>query len=177
MNKFALLSLLLTISFSYSQTQKKKNKSKKDVATIKVISLEERSNDIKADPDAVISPTGYEPKMLQEDENIIYNPAGIEIQPDFPGGNQKLFAFISKNFRYTDEMIENEIKGRVIASFIVEKDGSISTIKIIRGIGFGTEKEVERVLKLMPKWAPGEQNGKKVRCTYNVPIMIYATKQ
>ncbi len=177
MKKLALLSLFLLMSFSYGQTQKKKNKYKKDVATTKVISLEERSNDIKADPDAVISPTGYEPKTLQEDENIIYNPTGIEVQPDFPGGNKNLFAFISKNFQYSNEMKENELKGRIIASFIVEKDGSISNIKVVRSIGYGTENEVIRVLKLMPKWAPGEQNGKKVRCSYNVPIMIYATKQ
>ena len=128
------------ISLSYGQIKKKKNSSKKVVPTTKVISLEERSNDIKADPDAVIAPTGYDPTLLQEDENKIYNPAGIEIQPDFLGGNQKLFAFISKNFQYTNEMMENEIKGRVIASFVVEKDGSITGIKIIRGIGFGTEK-------------------------------------
>ena len=73
-------------------------------------------------------------------------------------------------------MKEAELKGRIFISFIVEQDGSITNIKIIRGLGFGTDVEALRIIKRMPKWNPGEQNGKKVRCSYTVPITIYATK-
>jgi len=180
MKKLALLTLLLTMGLSYGQIKKKKTISKKVVPTVSTqgekVTVIDRSTNSKSE--IVAYPSGDAPNIQQEqeDENIIYNAAGIEVKPEFSGGNEKLFSFISKNFQYNDVMIENELKGRTIASFVVEKDGSISDIKVVRGMGFGTENEIIRVLKLMPKWNPGEQNGKKVRCSYMIPIAIYATK-
>jgi len=178
MKKITLLALLFTIGISYSQTKKKENKSKKVVPTETIQEEKITITEINSNSDTEIITTLSEdaPILEQEDEKTIYNSAGIEVQPEFPGGNKILFAFISKNFRYTDEMKENELKGRVVASFVVEKDGTLSDIKVIRSIGYGTEDEVLRILKSMPKWIPGEQNGKKVRCSYVIPIMIYATK-
>jgi len=178
MTKITVLALLFTIGISYSQTKKKENKSKKVVPTEtiqeeKITITEINSN---SDTETITTLSEDAPIFEQEDDNTIYNSAGIEVQPEFPGGNKILFTFISKNFKYTDEMKENELKGRVVASFVVEKDGSLSDIKVIRSIGYGTEDEVLRILKSMPKWIPGEQNGKKVRCSYVIPIMIYATK-
>lgn len=178
MTKITLVALLFTIGISYSQTKKKENKSKKVVPTEtiqeeKITITEINSN---SDTETITTLSEDAPIFEQEDDNTIYNSAGIEVQPEFPGGNKILFTFISKNFKYTDEMKENEVKGRVVASFVVEKDGSLSDIKVIRSIGYGTEDEVLRILKSMPKWIPGEQNGKKVRCSYLIPIMIYATK-
>lgn len=178
MTKITLFALLFTIGISYSQTKKKENKSKKVVPTEtiqeeKITITEINSN---SDTETITTLSEDAPIFEQEDDNTIYNSAGIEVQPEFPGGNKILFTFISKNFKYTDEMKENEVKGRVVASFVVEKDGSLSDIKVIRSIGYGTEDEVLRILKSMPKWIPGEQNGKKVRCSYLIPIMIYATK-
>ena len=180
MSKITLLALLFTIGISYGQPKNKENKSKKVVPTVssqeKIVTVIETNSNIKTK--VIDIPSGDVPNFQeeQEDDNTIYNTAGIEVQPEFPGGNSSLFPFISKNFKYSDEMIENELKGRCIASFVVEKDGSISDIKIIRGLGFGTENEILRVLKSMPKWLPAEQNGKKVRCSYMLPIAIYATK-
>jgi protein TonB len=74
-------------------------------------------------------------------------------------------------------MKEAELKGKVFATFVVERDGAITDIKIIRNLGYGTDKAAMNVLKKMPKWRPGEQNGKKVRCTFIIPISIDATKQ
>jgi protein TonB len=178
MTKITLVALLFTIGISYSQTKKKENKSKKVVPTEtiqeeKITITEINSN---SDTETITTLSEDAPIFEQEDDNTIYNSAGIEVQPEFPGGNKILFTFISKNFKYTDEMKENEVKGRVVGSFVVEKDGSLSDIKVIRSIGYGTEDEVLRILKSMPKWIPGEQNGKKVRCSYVIPIMIYATK-
>lgn len=179
MKKITVLALLFTIGISYSQTKKKENKSKKVVPTETI--QEEKISIVEINPNSdgetVGNPYGNAPVFDEkEDDNTIYNSAGIEVQPEFPGGNKVLFTFISKNFKYTDEMKENELKGRVVASFVVEKDGSITDIKVVRGIGYETDYEVIRVLKSMPKWIPGEQNGKKVRCSYVIPIMIYATK-
>ena len=170
MRKLLLFILLLITGLTYGQTKKNKIKTKEVVTKSK---LKSNTNLVK---EIEISPVGDSPTIQQEDENIIYSTAGIEVQPEFPGGNLKLFSFISTNFQYNDDMKENELKGRCIASFIIEKDGSISNIKILRSLGFGTEKEILRVLKSMPKWLPAEKNGKKVRCSYMLPIAIYATK-
>lgn len=94
-----------------------------------------------------------------------------EQMPDFVGGDMALYEFISKNMIYPKAAKENGIECKVIASFIIEKDGSLSTIKFLRTkIGYGIEEEAERILKLMPKWQPGKQNGKAIRVRYTLPI-------
>ena len=178
MKTFFLFFTLLIFSLSFGQT--KKGKATPKTTVIKEIPLEERINTIKSDPDADATLSEEpEPAYLKEkeNENTIYNTAGIEVQPEFPGGNTKLFSFISKNFEYSEDMKENELRGKVIVSFVVEKDGSLSNLKVIRSIGYGTDNEAMRVVTKMPKWLPGEQNGKKVRCSYLIPITINAAKQ
>lgn len=179
MKNIFLIVALLAITFSFGQEKKVKTISKKapTAVEIKEIPYEERISTIKGDPygDASIAVESA-PIKQDEDSNTIYNYAGIEVKPEFPGGNDKFFTFFSKNFQYTDEMKEAELKGKIFISFIVEPDGSITNIKVIRGLGFGTDVEAMRIIKRMPKWNPGEQNGKKVRCSYTVPITIYATK-
>jgi protein TonB len=126
---------------------------------------------IKGDPDAelTVEPVGNGPAAVIEEDNSIYNTAGIEVKPDFPGGMEKFYSFIGKNYQTPDE---EGLKGKVYVSFVVEKDGSLTDIKVLRDIGYGTGKEAIRVLKSCPRWSPGEQNGKKVRCTYSLPISI-----
>lgn len=127
---------------------------------------------IKGDPDAklTIEPVGNGPKdVVEADDNAIYNTAGIEVKPDFPGGIEKFYKYISRNYQVPEE---EGLKGKVFVSFVVEKDGSLTDIKVIRDIGYGTGKEAIRVLKASPKWTPGEQNGKKVRVLYSLPINI-----
>ncbi|MCA6422271.1 MAG: energy transducer TonB [Flavobacterium sp.] len=129
---------------------------------------------IKGDPDAplTVEPVGNGPSVVEED-NTIYNTAGIEVKPDFPGGLDKFYKFIGKNFQVPEE---EGLKGRVFVTFVVEKDGSLTDIKVIRDIGYGTGKEAIRVLKSCPRWNPGEQNGKKVRVLYSLPITIQSTE-
>lgn len=126
---------------------------------------------IKGDPDAelTVEPVGNGPKDVVEEDNNIYNTAGIEVKPDFPGGIDKFYKFVGKNYQVPEE---EGLKGKVFVSFVVEKDGSLTDIKVIRDIGYGTGKEAIRVLKSCPKWTPGEQNGKKVRVLYSLPINI-----
>ena len=177
-----ILVLLLSIA-SFSQTKKKKTTKKQIIEVTKVEpKLEEKLPTVKqyvGDKDVTIEPaTGVMDQSAEvADDNKIYNSAGIEVKPEFSGGTNKFNSYVSKNIKLTDEMKESEIKGKVFASFVIEKDGTISDIKIIRDLGYGMADEVIRVLKSMPRWIPGEQNGKKVRCSYMVPIMIYATKQ
>jgi len=130
---------------------------------------------IKGDPDAelTVEPVGNGPKDVVEEDNEIYNTAGIEVKPDFPGGIEKFYKFVAKNYQTPEE---EGLKGKVFVSFVVEKDGSLTDIKVIRDIGFGTGKEAIRVLKSCPKWTPGEQNGKKVRVLYSLPINIQSAE-
>ena len=129
---------------------------------------------IKGDPDAplTVEPVGNGPSVVEED-NTIYNTAGIEVKPDFPGGLEKFYKFVGKNFQVPDE---EGLKGKIFVTFVVEKDGSLTDIKVIRDIGYGTGKEAIRVLKSCPKWVPGEQNGKKVRVLYSLPITIQSAE-
>ena len=71
---------------------------------------------------------------------------------------------------------EEGLKGKVYVTFVVEKDGSLTDIKVLRDIGYGTGKEAIRVLKATPRWNPGEQNGKKVRCTFSLPISLQSAE-
>jgi len=130
---------------------------------------------IKGDPDAelTVEPVGNGPKDVVEEDNNIYNTAGIEVKPDFPGGIDKFYKYVGKNYQVPEE---EGLKGKVFVSFVVEKDGSLTDIKVIRDIGYGTGKEAIRVLKSCPRWNPGEQNGKKVRVLYSLPINIQSAE-
>lgn len=102
-------------------------------------------------------------------ENSVYNTAGIDVKPEYPGGYEEFYKFIGKNYKTPNV---KGLEGKIYVTFVIEKDGSITGIKVLRDIGHGTGKEAIRVLELSPKWMPGEQNGKKVRCTYSLPISI-----
>ncbi|MBC7847551.1 MAG: energy transducer TonB [Flavobacterium sp.] len=142
MKKLFFLSLLLSVSFSFAQS---KNKTTTDSLPVN-------------DSQAVIN-----------DDNAIYNTAGIAVKPEFPGGPTKMYEFIEKNFVKPEGEI---IKGKVYVTLVIEKDGTLTNIKVLRDLGYGTGKESIRVLKMMPNWSSGEQNGRKVRCTYSFPITV-----
>ena len=93
-----------------------------------------------------------------------------EVMPEFPGGEQAMIDFVAKNVTYPKEAMEKEISGRVLVGFIVEKDGSITKTEVAKGIGGGCDEEALRVVKAMPKWKPGKQDGKPVRVHFLLPI-------
>lgn len=101
----------------------------------------------------------------------LYKTSMIDVKPDFPGGKDAFNRFISKNFNAPSV---KGLNGKIYVTFIIEKDGSLTGIKVLRDIGFGTGEEAIRVLELSPKWRSGEQNGQKVRCTFSLPISIIA---
>ena len=94
----------------------------------------------------------------------------VEDMPEFPGGEKAMMDFVAQNVQYPKEAMEKEISGRVLVGFIVEKDGSISETEIVKGIGGGCDEEAVRVVKAMPKWKPGKQDGKPVRVHFLLPL-------
>lgn len=141
MKKFLLLILLCFIQNTFAQTEE-----------IKITS--ENLNNYKG--------------PVIDDENQVYNTAGIEVKPEFPGGLEAMNRFIQENFKNP----KKDLKGKIYASFIIEKDGALSDIKIIKDLGYKTGLEAIRVLKLFPKWSPGKQNNKTIRVLYAIPIVI-----
>ena len=101
----------------------------------------------------------------------------VEDDPEFPGGMDSLLAFLQRNIVYPELARENGIEGKVYVTFVVETDGSISNVRVLRDIGGGCGLEAVRVVKLMPKWKPGKQAGKTVRVQYNLPIYFVLPKE
>lgn len=101
----------------------------------------------------------------------------VEDMPEFSGGEQALYKYLANNIKYPAEAHEKGIEGRVYVTFVVEKDGSLTEIKIARGIGNGCDKEAMRVVTEMPKWTPGKQRGKIVRVKYILPIRFILKDQ
>ena len=96
----------------------------------------------------------------------------VEEMPQFPGGEAKLMEYVAKNIKYPQIARETGIQGRVFVGFVVEPDGSISNVKLLRGIGGGCDEEAMRVIKSLPKWKPGKQRGKAVRVSYQIPVFF-----
>lgn len=93
-----------------------------------------------------------------------------EQMPSFPGGQAALFAFLAKTIKYPVEAEENNIQGRVIVTFIVERDGTINDVTVAKSVDPSLDREAVRVVKNMPNWIPGKQNGETIRVKYTVPV-------
>lgn len=107
-------------------------------------------------------------KIKKVDNDSIYQI--VEVMPEFPGGMDKMMDYLSKNIKYPEEAKEKGISGRVFLSFVVEKDGAVSNVKVVKGIGKECDDEAVRVVKAMPKWKPGLMKGKLVRVNYMLPV-------
>lgn len=94
----------------------------------------------------------------------------VEEMPEFPGGMTKLADYLAKNIKYPQMARESGIQGRVFVNFVVEPDGSVSNVTVMRSLGGGCDEEAMRVVKSMPKWKPGKQRGKPVRVSYILPV-------
>ena len=104
----------------------------------------------------------------QSGRDIHFNKDAIE--PTFPGGPNDFYKFLATNVRYPKEAKRNGIQGKVFLSFVIEKDGSLNDIRVVRGIGYGCDEEALKALKTAPPWAPGYQYGIAVRVQYSIPI-------
>ena len=134
--------------------------------------VETESIDINTEDDKeteVVIAAPVEAPVEEEEEEVVF--VVVESMPEFPGGQQALFKYLSDNIKYPVIAQENGIQGRVICQFTVNKDGSIVDIEVVRSGGDPSlDKEAVRVIKTMPKWKPGKQRGKPVRVKFTVPV-------
>ena len=107
------------------------------------------------------------PKHVVEETKIFIT---VEQMPMYPGGDGALLGYLRDNIHYPTVAAENGVQGRVVVGFVVERDGSITDVKILRGVDPSLDREAMRVVKSMPKWTPGKQNGSAVRVKYQVPV-------
>jgi len=135
----------------------------KETSTIE-INTEDDKNKIV---DVIAAPVAAS-VIAEEEEQVIFQV--VETMPSFPGGDAELFKFLSSGVKYPVIAQENGIQGRVICQFVVNKDGSIVDIEVVRSVDASLDKEAIRVIKSMPKWSPGKQRGKSVRVKYTLPV-------
>ena len=114
--------------------------------------------------DEPVKPAEEKPEV----ENKVFEV--VEQMPSFPGGPSALMRYLSENIKYPVVAQENGVQGRVVVSFVVERDGSITDVKVARSVDPSLDREAMRVVRSMPHWIPGKQNGSAVRVKYNVPV-------
>ncbi|WP_302424151.1 energy transducer TonB [uncultured Prevotella sp.] len=107
------------------------------------------------------------PKHVVEETKIF---TVVEQMPMYPGGDAALMGYLRDNIKYPTVAAENGVQGRVVVGFVVERDGSITDVNILRGVDPSLDREAMRVVKSMPRWNPGKQNGSAVRVKYQVPV-------
>ena len=140
-------------------------KSNKAVGAFTVEGNDEVGGEVLKAKEEIAAP---EPPKQQVEENKVFDV--VEQMPSFPGGMGALMSWLSQNIKYPVIAAENGVQGRVIVQFVVEKDGSITDVKVAKSVDPSLDKEASRVVSAMPKWTPGKQNGSAVRVKYTVPV-------
>ncbi len=135
------------------------------------VELEEEFT-IDVDADVFTEVQEFTPIVIEEEEeveeDVIFTV--VEDQPQFPGGEEARQRFLEDNLRYPTMAREAGIQGTVFVTFVVETDGSVTDVRVLRGIGGGCDEEAVRVVEMMPRWEPGRQRGQPVRVQFNMPI-------
>ena len=140
------------------------NESKTAIGTFDVKGNDDANGEVLKAKEVIAQP---EPPKHEEESKVFDI---VEQMPSFPGGPAALMKFLSENIKYPVVAQENGVQGRVVVAFVVERDGSITDVHIARGVDPSLDKEAVRVVKSMPKWTPGKQNGSAVRVKFNVPV-------
>jgi len=134
------------------------------VAEVEINTEDDKDKSVDLTPPATTIGTG----VYEEEDNVVFQV--VETMPSFPGGDAALFKFLNDNIKYPVIAQENGIQGRVICQFVVNRDGSIVDVEVVRSVDPSLDKEAVRVIKAMPRWAPGKQRGKAVRVKYTLPV-------
>jgi protein TonB len=153
----------------------------KDITEITVPELDKLENSVIGKENIDEGKDGYlnldmvEPPKQVEIKQVDLKPddtpvSFVEQQPEFVGGMKAMYEFLGKNLKYPKSASNSGIEGKVFLKFIVEKDGSVTDIKVLRGIGFGCDEAAIHAVKQMPSWNPGKQNGQAVRVYFTIPI-------
>jgi len=146
------------------KTQDEMSKTTTAIGALDVVGNDEKGGEIMELKQNVVQPE----KPKDETENKVFDV--VEQMPSFPGGQGALMQYLSSNIKYPVVAEENGIQGRVIVQFVVEKDGSITDVRVMKSVDPSLDKEATRVVKSMPKWIPGKQNGSAVRVKFTVPV-------
>lgn len=146
------------------KTQDQLNESKTAIGTFDVKGNDDANGEVLKAKEVIAQP---EPPKHEEESKVFDI---VEQMPSFPGGPAALMKFLHDNIKYPVVAQENGVQGRVVVAFVVERDGSITDVHIARGVDPSLDKEAVRVVKSMPKWTPGKQNGSAVRVKFNVPV-------
>ncbi|MCD4725977.1 MAG: TonB family protein [Bacteroidales bacterium] len=145
----------------------------------RVVQINIVEDDVEVEDDLMIDAEADESTEMDEyipievDEEVLDEApifTVVESMPEFRGGMSELYPYLQKNMKYPVMAKESGIQGKVYVTFVVEKNGSITDVKVLRGIGGGCDEEAIRVVAGMPKWKPGKQRGKPVRVQYNLPV-------
>ena len=153
MKKFIYIALMMLIPLGVAAQNNKKVQRKKS----RVVNVQKQSN----------TSSSVQQKDLSDSEQIYDNP---EVMATFPGGNTALINWLSQNIRYPASARKDNIGGRVLVQFVVEKNGRVGDVKVVRSIDPALDKEAIRVVKSMPHWTPAQLNGKVVRSQFSLPI-------
>lgn len=135
---------------------------------VEVASVEINTEDDKNKVVAISAPVTSSAPIEEEEDQVIFQV--VEKMPSFPGGDAALFKFLGENVKYPVIAQENGVQGRVICQFVVNRDGSIVDIEVVRSVDRSLDAEAVRVIQSMPKWTPGKQRGKTVRVKYTLPV-------
>ncbi|WP_288762718.1 energy transducer TonB [uncultured Prevotella sp.] len=144
-------------------TQDKLNETKTAIGAFDVKGNDEAGGTVLKAVEEIAAP---EPPKHEEEQNKIFEV--VEQQPQFPGGSVN--GWLADHIKYPVVAAENGISGRVVVQFVVERDGSVSQVRVVRGVDPSLDKEAQRVISSMPKWIPGKQNGQAVRSRFTVPV-------
>ena len=148
------------------KTQDELNENKTAIGAFDVKGNDEEGGTVLKAVEEIATP---EPPK-HEEENKVFDV--VEQMPSFPGGPSALMAYLSSHVKYPAVAEENGIQGRVTVQFVVEKDGSVTDVKTMKSVDPSLDREAERVVRSMPKWIPGKQNGSAVRVKYFVPVVF-----
>ena len=126
-------------------------------------------DDSEADEETTIDQTDIQIDDEEVDDEPV-NFYSVQEQPEFPGGEAALYQYLSNNIHYPEDAMGNDIQGTVWVQFIIDKNGNVTNIKVVRSVDPSLDREAIRVVKSMPRWKPGKQRGKPVRVIFQVPI-------
>lgn len=104
------------------------------------------------------------------DNEPVYNMAMVQQQPKFPGGTAEMYKWLGNNIKYPEEAKKEGVRGKVIVDFVITKTGKTDKVRVLRGLHPALDQEAVRVIKAMPAWTPGKQNGQPVNVSYTLPI-------
>lgn len=141
---------------------------KEAVAAEKTVEGDPNATELIIAPEAIAAPgKGAVVEAAPVEEQVF---TVVEQNPEFPGGISEMYKYLNKNMKYPSAASRANVSGKVFLTFVVNTDGSIQDVAVLKGLGFGCDEEAKRVVQAMPKWKPGKQSGRSVRVKYNLPI-------